>query len=228
MPSNYLILCRPLLVMPSIFPSIRVFSIELALCIRQPKYWSFSFSIWLFETPWTVSHQAPLFMEFSMQEYWGELPFPTPGDLPNPWVEPESPALAGGFFTTEPPGFSIHPSNEYSRLISFRIDQFDLLAVQGTLESSPAPQFKSISCSALSLLYGPIHWKNHSFDYRNLCRQSDVSAFQYAVQVCHRFSSKEQASFNFMATVTVHSDFGAQENIVCNRFQFYPLQFAMK
>ena len=45
MPSNYLILCRPLLLLPSIFPSIRVFSNELALCIRWPKYWSFSFSI---------------------------------------------------------------------------------------------------------------------------------------------------------------------------------------
>ena len=66
--------------------------------------------------------------------------------------------------------FSISSSNEYSRLISFRIDWLDLLAVQGTLESSPTPHFKSINSSALSFLYGPtltsIHdyWKNHSFD----------------------------------------------------------------
>ena len=73
MPSNHLILCHPLLLLRSIFPSIRVFSNELALCIRWPKYWSFS--------------------------------------------------------------FSISPSNEYSRLISFRIDWFDLLAVQGTYKS---------------------------------------------------------------------------------------------
>ena len=73
MPSNHLALCRPLLLLPSIFPSIRVFSNESALCIRWPKYWSFS--------------------------------------------------------------FNISPSNEYSRLISFRIDWFDLLAVQGTLKS---------------------------------------------------------------------------------------------
>ena len=78
MPSNHLILCRPLLLPPSIFPSIRVFSSESVLHIRRPKYWSFSFSISF--------------------------------------------------------------SNEYSGLISFRIDWFDL-AVQGTLESSPAPQF---------------------------------------------------------------------------------------
>ena len=66
--------------------------------------------------------------------------------------------------------FGISPSNEYSGLISFRIDWFDLLTVQGTQESSPAPQLKSISSSALSFLYGPtltsIHdyWKNHGFD----------------------------------------------------------------
>ena len=73
MPSNHLILCHPLLPLPSIFPSIRVFSNESAPPIRWPKYWSFSFSISL--------------------------------------------------------------SNEYSGLISFRIDWFDLLAVQGTLKS---------------------------------------------------------------------------------------------
>ena len=119
--SNHLILCHPLL-LPSIFPSIRVFFNESALHIRWPKYWSFS--------------------------------------------------------------FSISPSNDYSKLISFRIDWFDLLAVQQTLKSlSPAPQFKTINCLVLSLLYGPtltsIHdyWKNHSFDYTDLCRQGNVSAF---------------------------------------------------
>ena len=107
MPSDHLLLCRPLLLPPSLFPSIRVFSNEAALRIRWPKYWSFS--------------------------------------------------------------FSFSPSNEYSGLIFFRIDWFDLLAVQGTLKSSPAPQLKSISVLALSLLYGPAvtyvydYWKNHSF-----------------------------------------------------------------
>ena len=55
-----------------------------------------------FATPWTVAHQAPLSMEFSRQEYWSGLPFASPGDLPDPWIEPASPALAGGFFATEP------------------------------------------------------------------------------------------------------------------------------
>ena len=90
MPSSHLILCRPLLLLPSIFPSIRVFSNELALRISWLKYWRFS--------------------------------------------------------------FSISPSNEYSGLISFRMDWLDLLAVQG---SSLTPQFKSINSLALSFLYGP-------------------------------------------------------------------------
>ena len=88
--SNHLILCHPLLLLTSIFPSIRVFSHELVLHIRWPKYWS----------------------------------------------------------------FSISPSNEYSGLISFRIGWFDLLA-RDSQESSPTPQFKSISSSVLSFLYGP-------------------------------------------------------------------------
>ena len=119
MPSNHLILCCLLLFLPSVFPSMRVFFSESALCIRWPKYWS----------------------------------------------------------------FSIIPSNGYSGLISFRFDWLDLLTVQGTLKSSATPQFESINSSALSLLYGPaltsIHdyWKNHSFDYTDLCWQSDVSAF---------------------------------------------------
>ena len=95
MPSNHLILCCPLLLLPSIFPSTRVFSNESALRIRWPKYWSFS--------------------------------------------------------------FSTSPSNEHPGLISFRMDWLDLLAVQVTLKSlsSPIPQFKIISSSELSFLYGP-------------------------------------------------------------------------
>ena len=101
---------HPLFLLPSIFPSIRVFSSESALLIRWPKYWTFS--------------------------------------------------------------FSISPSSEYSGLIS-----------GDSRESSPAPQFESISSSVFTLLYGPTltflhdYWKNYSFDYTDLCWQSDVSAF---------------------------------------------------
>ena len=58
----------------------------------------------LFATPWTVARQAPLSMGFPRQEYWSGLPFLSPEDLPNPGIEPVSPALAGGFFTTVPTG----------------------------------------------------------------------------------------------------------------------------
>ena len=57
----------------------------------------------LFAALWSVAHQAPLSMGFPRQEYWSGLPLSSPGDLPNPGIEPTSPALAGGFFTTEPP-----------------------------------------------------------------------------------------------------------------------------
>ena len=71
-------------------------SVDYKLCVLS--------HVWLFATPWTVAHQAPVSMEFSRQEYWSTLPFPFPGDLPNPEIEPASLALAGRFFTTEPPG----------------------------------------------------------------------------------------------------------------------------
>ena len=63
--------------------------------------------VWFFATPWTIACQAPLFMEFSRQEYWSGLPCPPPGDLLDSGIKPvspPSPALAGGFFTTEPSG----------------------------------------------------------------------------------------------------------------------------
>ena len=83
--------------------------------------------------------------------------------------------------------FSISPSNEYSGLISFKMD-FKMVVSpccpRDSQESSPTPQFKSISSSVLSSLYGPTltsthdYWKNHSFDLTDLCWQSNVSAFQ--------------------------------------------------
>ena len=63
-------------------------------------------------TPWTVAHQAPLSMGVPRLEYWNGLPFPSPGDLRNPGIEPSSPALAGRFLTTEPPGKPINVHGE--------------------------------------------------------------------------------------------------------------------
>ena len=115
MPSNHLIFCCPLVLLPSVFSTIRVFSNQLAFHIRWLNSWSFS--------------------------------------------------------------FIISPSSEYSGLISFRIDWFDLLAVQRTpQESSVAPQFENINSSVLSLLYGPTLTSVH--DYRknhSLAKQTFVS-----------------------------------------------------
>ena len=63
-----------------------------------------------FVIPWTVDCQAPLSMGFSRQEYWTGLPFPSPGNLPNPEIKPPSPAIVGGFFTTEPQGNPLLPT----------------------------------------------------------------------------------------------------------------------
>ena len=62
----------------------------------------------LFATLWTVAHQASPSMGFSRQEYWHGLPFPSPGDLPNPEIEPGSPALEADALTSEPPGKPVH------------------------------------------------------------------------------------------------------------------------
>ena len=119
--SNHLFLYHPLLLLPSVFPSMRVFSNELALCVWWPKYWSFS--------------------------------------------------------------LNISPSKDYSGLISFKIDWFDFLAVQGSLRSLQHHSSKAsvLQCSVLfmvqlSHLYTTTG-KDHSLDYMDLCWQSDVFGF---------------------------------------------------
>ena len=95
--------------------------------------------VWLFATTWTVAHQAPpLSMEFSRQGYWNGLLFPIPGDLPDPEMEPGSPALAGGFFTTASPrklyylninAYLIHAFSDYMSvsLPVYRLENWDLI-----------------------------------------------------------------------------------------------------
>ena len=79
----------------------------LSYCISHISYMLLSvYSVT--QTPWTVAHQAPLFMEFFRQEYWCRLTFPSPGDVPDPGIKPPSPALAGRFFTIVPPGKPLH------------------------------------------------------------------------------------------------------------------------
>ena len=154
MPSSHLIFCRPLLLLPSIFPSIRVFSNESALHIWWPKYWSFS--------------------------------------------------------------FNISPSNEHPGLISFRMDWLDLLAVQGTLKS--LLQHHSSNASILrrsafftvqfSHPYMTIG-KTIAFTRRTFVGKVVSLLLNMLSRLVITFLPRSKASFNFMAAITVCSDFGA-------------------
>ena len=85
--------------------SILPFSIASFLCPTSPTCCAELLShVQLFLTPWTVACQAPLFMEFSSQEYWSGQPFPSPGDLPNPGIQPRSPELQADSLWSESPG----------------------------------------------------------------------------------------------------------------------------
>ena len=175
MPSNRLILCHPLLLLPSIFPSIRVFSNESILCIRWPEYWSFS--------------------------------------------------------------LSISCSNEYSGLIiSFRIHWFDLLAVQGTLESllqHSSSKTSILWCSAFFIvqLSHPYMPTGKTIALTRWTFVGKVMSLIFIFCLCFlicclgwsSFSSKEQTSFHFMAAVTICSDFGAPQHKVCHCFYCFPI-----
>ena len=101
---------RELLSLPSLVFSAFATSFSILLYFLfspldyKPPYVCMLSHVWLLLTSWTIAHQAPLSMEFSRQEYWSRLPFPSPGHLPNPEIKPTSPALAGEFLTTAPPG----------------------------------------------------------------------------------------------------------------------------
>ena len=73
----------------------------------------------LFATPWTVAYQAPPSMGFSRQEYWSGLPFPSPGDLPDPGIEPWSPAFQADTLTSEPPGKSVNNIEIFKAMVLY-------------------------------------------------------------------------------------------------------------
>ena len=165
MSSNHHIFCCFLLLLPSIFPSIRIFSNESALPFWWPKYWCFS--------------------------------------------------------------FNISPSNEYSRMISFKIDLLDLLTFQGTLKSllqhhnSKASIFQ---CSAFFMV-------QLSHPYMTTGKTIPLATQTFVTKIVlllFNTLSRSVVAFlpknkclNFMLAVTVHSDFGAQENKICHCFHFF-------
>ena len=158
MPSSHLILCRPLLLLPPIPPSIRVFSNESTLRMRWPKYWSFS--------------------------------------------------------------FSISPSNEHPGLISFRMDWLDLLAVQGTLKSLLQHHSSKASILQRSAFFTVqlSHPCMTTGKTIALTRQTSVGkvislVFNILSRLAITFLPRK-TSFNFMAAITICSDFGAPKNKV--------------
>ena len=168
MPSNHFILCHPLLLPPSIFPRIRVFSNESVLGIRWPKSWSFS--------------------------------------------------------------FSISPSHEYSELISFRVDWLDCLAVQEALKSllqDHSSKASVLQCSVFFILQLSqpymITGKTIALTGWTFVGKVMSLLFNMLSRLVKKFYSKEQASFNFLAGVTICCDFGAQENKVCHCFHCFPI-----
>ena len=173
MPSNHLILCHPLLLLPSIFPSIRVFFNESALHIRWPKYWSFS--------------------------------------------------------------FSISPSNQYSGLISFRMHWLDLLIVQGTLKSL----LQHHSSKALILQHSAFFTVQLSHPYMTTGKTIALTRRTFAGKVMPllfnmlsrlviTFPPRSKCLLNFMASVTIYSDFGAPKKQSLTLFPLFPHLFPMK
>ena len=123
--------------------------------------------------------------------------------------------------------FSISPSNEYSELISFRIDWFDLLSVQRTFSllqhySSEASVLRSSAFFMVQLTH--LYMITGKTIALTIWIFIDKVVFAFIIcQVCHILSSKELASCNFMTAVTVCSDFGAQENKICYCFHLFPI-----
>ena len=167
MPSNHLILSCPLLCLPSIFPSIRIFSNESALLIRWPKYWSFS--------------------------------------------------------------FNISPSNEHPRLISFRMDWLDLLAVQGTLKSL----LQHHSSKASILWHSAFFIVQFSHPYMPTGKTLPLIRWTFVAKVMYLLFNMlsrwditllpRSKHLYFMVAVTICSDLGAPQNKVCHCFHYFPI-----
>ena len=162
--SNHLILCHPLLLLPSVFSSIRVFCSELVLHFRWPQHWS----------------------------------------------------------------FSIRPFNEYSGLISFRIDWFDLVDVQGTLKSLLQHHNLKASilwCSTFFMVQVSHPYMTIEKAIALTMWTSVGKAMSQLLNMLFKFvsfPSKAQESFNFMVAVTIGSDLGAQGNKICHCCHFSP------
>ena len=202
MPSSHLMLWSPLFLLPSIFPSIRDFSNELAVCIRRPKYWSFSLSISLPNFPGSSGGKASVYNAGDLGSIPGSGRSPEDGNG-NPLQDSclENPVDREAWWAT------VHRAtkgrtqlNNFTYLASasvlpMRIQSWFPLRLTGlspccprdSQEASPVPQFKDINSLELCLLYGPAlitvcdYSEDHCLDYMHFCWESDVSAFQHTV-----------------------------------------------
>ena len=163
MPSNHLILCRPLLLLPPVPPSIRDYSNESTLCMMWPKYWSFS--------------------------------------------------------------FSIIPSKEHPGLISFRMDWLDLPAVQGTLKSllqHHSSKASILQCSVFFIVQLSLPYittgKNIALNRWTFVGKVISLLINMLSRFVIAFLLQSKCFLNFLPAVTIHSDFGNQENKICHCF----------
>ena len=169
MPSNHLILCRPLFPRTSIFPSNRIFSNESVFCMRSSKYWSFS--------------------------------------------------------------FNMSPSNQYSGLISFRMVWLDLLAVQGTLNSLLQHHSSKTSILQCSAFFIPQLSHPYMTTGKNITLTRWISVVKVMSLLFNMLSRSviaflpRRVPFNFMAAVTICSDFGAPQKKICHFFQCFLIYF---
>ena len=216
---------------------------SIAIVVLQPLN-----RAWFFVTPWTAALQASL--SFTISEF-AQTYVPLFGDAiqPSPLLSPSPPAFnlsQNQGFSNESVlrirwpkywsfSFSISLSNEYYELISFRIEQFDVLAVQGTLKSL----LQHHSSKASILGYSPFFMvqlshpymttgKTIAFTIQNFVTKMMSLLFNMLSRFRHSFPSKEQVSFKFMAVVTISSDFGAKEIKSATLFPCFPCLFAMK
>ena len=143
--------------------------------------------VWLFATPWTVAYQVSLSMEFSRQEYWSGLPFPSPGDLPDPGIEPRSPALQTDTLTSELPGKPFYMHYKWCLPSSRMLSTFNILS-QSNPKWHNNPYLVSRGCSRslekLTELFQPklqVRSETRIYSKEFYCKTESEILFCYAM-----------------------------------------------
>ena len=154
-----------------------------------------------FVTPQTIASQAPLSMGFPRQGYWGELPFPSPGDLPAPEIKPSSSALAGGFFTIEPPGKPPFNTRKFSIThVACIIFLSDCLA-GSSISILQVPRMEVVEPSLVTLLSLLSFWhfpySPHPIFFSHACLKTSVSSSWLSISLWNPYLKKVKHLFIF-------------------------------